>query len=106
MAYKIASGVEKHRASPDTFWIPSDDDKAGIQVGDYAKMIFNSDDGGSNERMWVKVTARDGDSFKGTLANKPYGLPLKYGADIEFGPDNIIEILTPEALQEKLENSE
>lgn len=93
MEYRLISGAERARGSPDTFLLPSDGDKAAIRVGDYVKLIFDHADGA--ERMWVCVTAKDGDSFSGTLANQPYRSALPYGAPVEFGPDHIIEILPP-----------
>lgn len=92
MGYVLHSGVERARAAPDTFWLPSDDAKAAVGIGQYVKLIFGDDDGA--ERMWVKVTARDGDCLRGTLANNPYALAgLKHGDEVEFGPDHIIQIL-------------
>lgn len=91
MNYKLASGVEQHQKSPETFWIPSDSKKSEVSPGDFVKLVF---EGQPRERMWVRVTARDGDSISGTLSNTPRGQPgLKYGAVIEFGPDHIIEII-------------
>lgn len=105
MTYRLASGVEQHRKTPETFWIPSDSDKAAIKPGDYAKLIFSVEgNDGPAERMWVLVTARDGDSITGTLDNQPYRLPLKHGAQIEFGPDHVIQILEEQEVSSKEES--
>ena len=57
-AYTIDNGVELHAKYPDSFWIPSDADKAALAPGDFVKLIFNITDGEvAAERMWVKIVA-------------------------------------------------
>ena len=96
MTYVLASGIERHERSPESFWIPSPDEKSAIQPGDYVKLIFvQGDENPRVERMWVKVTSREGDSLRGTLANVPYALTeLKYNTEIVFETDHIIAILS------------
>ena len=99
MRYRLTSGVEMHEKHPDTFWIPSQEDKDSVRPGDCVKLIFSDGEGGG-ERMWVRVSSivmnRNSIEFlKGTLANIPYFLPLEVGDPIEFGPDYIIAIEEP-----------
>jgi len=99
MGYLLISGVEMHEKHPDTFWIPSQEDKDSVRPGDCVKLIFSDGEGGG-ERMWVKVssivmTCNRIEFLKGTLANIPYFLPLEVGDPIEFGPDYIIAIEEP-----------
>ena len=96
--YKLGNGVERNRKSPDSFWIPSDKDKDQVKPGDFAKLIFEGTSSGGAERMWVRVTSRDGNSLTGKLYNTPYELTgISPGDEVEFNPDNIISILPPEA---------
>lgn len=86
--WKLRSGVKMHRNHPDTFQIPSDEEKAAIQPGDFVKLMFDAGDHGT-ERMWVKVTSLD--PLAGTLANSPFGIPdLSFGDHITFAPKHII----------------
>ncbi|MCP3935191.1 MAG: hypothetical protein GY708_07445 [Actinomycetia bacterium] len=89
----LLSGIELNAAHPDTFWIPSADEKAKAGRGDYVKLMFESSDGWT-ERMWVSVRSTSGRCWKGTLENDPIGLPkYGFGAKLKFNPDNVIDIL-------------
>jgi hypothetical protein len=97
MSYKLISGLDRNKASPESFLLPSDADKAAVGPGDYAKLIFSSDDGA--ERMWVLITARDGDSITGTLSNAPHrAVSVKHGDEVKFGPEHIIATLNQHQL--------
>lgn len=90
-SYKLKSGVKSNRKNPDTFWIPSAQEKAAVEPGDFVKLMFDS--GHGVERMWVKVTANNGDSLTGTLANEPFFIPgLSFGEPVSFKPKHIIDI--------------
>lgn len=96
--YKLKSGVKLNKLHPDTFEIPSLEDKELIEPGDFAKLIFDGGDFGT-ERMWVQVTANYGMTLTGTLANEPFMIPgLIHGDQIEFKPKHIIDILPGEAI--------
>ncbi len=101
MTYALASGTEQHQRYPDSFWIPSPDEKSAVQPGDYVKLIFvQGDENLPGERMWVKVTSRVGDSLRGTLANEPYALTqLAFNDLIEFEDDHIIAVLSEESIR-------
>jgi uncharacterized protein YegJ (DUF2314 family) len=99
MSYGLASATERHQRSPETFRIPSVETTSSVQLGNYVKLIFTQGDENPGERMWVKVTSREGDSWQGILANHPYTLPeLKFNALIEFDTDNIIAVMSEEEL--------
>lgn len=53
--WHVSSGVERHRAHPNTFWIPAEDEKASVTPGDLVKLMFRMNAEGWSERMWVKV---------------------------------------------------
>lgn len=92
--YKLGTGVGSGRK-----WVPSGAEKGDIKVGDFAKMAFlRQDDDPKDiigEEMWVEVTGIDGDRYEGRLANVPRqeDFPAKYGSLVEFGPDNILDII-------------
>jgi hypothetical protein len=106
--WTLASGEDRHRAAPDTFWIPSLEERHGLQVGDAAKLIFeieSADEDGeisSNyERMWVVVSEVTPLYFIGRLTNRPADLDedggFYLGLDVEvpFLPEHIIDIDRP-----------
>ncbi|AUL95867.1 hypothetical protein FORC54_1722 [Vibrio vulnificus] len=54
---------------------------------------LDSEEGASIERMWVEVKGLEKGLYVGTLDNDPYGNALlKYGDDVVFGPEHIIDI--------------
>lgn len=66
---------------------------AALVPGRVAKLIFQPTGGvrAKPERMWVEVTAVDGDSYTGTLANQPVYLPLNHGDPVSFTAAHIID---------------
>lgn len=89
----LANGVELNAQSPETFWVPSADIKSALRTGDFVKLVFIGAKDEMPERMWVIVTAIDGDKFTGTLDNQPFTLTgISYGDRVEFGAENIIDV--------------
>ena len=84
-----------------TFYRPSRTVMQQLKVGNLVKLIFNlkpeatelrQDRMPSAERMWVIITERKGDNFKGTLDNDPYFIKnLKHKDIIEFETKHIIQ---------------
>ncbi len=98
--WKFESGVENNARWPDTFWIPSDADKAAIVSGMHVRLIFSMRHGyggdGWAERMWVDVTEVKGNRYVGTLRNTPVGIPKLYPDQlVRFTDDHIIDISDP-----------
>lgn len=90
--WHLGDGVESNRLHPDTFWIPSPEEKARITEGSVVKLMFHMRDGWG-ERMWVKVEKVTRKGYVGTLRNSPVGIPrLDYGDKVKFGPDAIIDV--------------
>lgn len=88
--YKLVDGVELNGKHPKTFQIPSEHDKANFRVDDFIKLGF-IELGKPTERMWVKITERNGDSFTGTLDNVPVQLQtVKYEDVVQFEAKHII----------------
>jgi hypothetical protein len=82
--------------APYTFYLPSAELIAQLQIGDLAKLIFQceieNDKGWNAERMWVEIISRDGDEFVGRLDNNPYYIPdLQWNDEISFSSCHIIQ---------------
>ncbi len=101
---KIESGLALHGEHPDTFWVPNAEEKADLRPGDLVKLMWvinrprKSWPGG--ERMWVKITHRDGDNFVGTLDNWPVYVYLRPDETVRFHAEAIIDYSFPEGAQE------
>ena len=66
----------QHEAFPDTFPIPTTEERQTLRAGDMVKLVFVLDpppaSGPNAERMWVEVrTALPGDAYEGWLTNRP-----------------------------------
>lgn len=93
--WRLRSGVRAHENAPDTFWIPSEQVKREVKPGFLVKLAFDLRGGG--ERMWVKVSAVEGDRLIGILRNHPACIPrLCAGDTIKFRRDHIIDVLPPD----------
>lgn len=91
----LESGVESNRDHPETFWIPSADEKAALRPGDDVRLMW-SVRRSHGERMWVRITQRNGDEFTGTLENWPVMAYLRHGDRVRFQADHIIDYLPAE----------
>jgi hypothetical protein len=87
---KVESGLQRHLESPETFEIPDLDLKELIEPGDLVKLAW-SVARFPGERMWVRVTHRDGDRLKGDLENSPLYVHLHPGEQVTFVIDDIID---------------
>jgi len=89
--WHLHSGVELNRAYPQSFWIPSADERELVRPGDVVKLTFEADE--FCERMWVTVKKRRRRTLVGTLSSVPIGIPrLGHGDRIKFMVDHIIDI--------------
>jgi len=82
--------------APYTFYQPSEPLIARLAPGDSAKLIFGFESqdprAPAAERMWVEITERDGDHFRGVLDNTPHFLRgLSLGDAIEFEAHHIAD---------------
>jgi uncharacterized protein YegJ (DUF2314 family) len=100
--WRLQSGVEQNHRYPETFWIPSTEEKDAIQVGSVVKLFFTMKDGWA-ERMWVKVDEIKSTHMVGTLDNEPVGIPrLHAGRKVRFKLDHIINIWVDDPESEDL----
>jgi len=94
--YRIDDPRPTTAGAPYTYYLPSENELLAVAPGDLVKIIFESippsDEWGA-ERMWVIVTAADGDELTGTLDNNPADMPqLEYGDIVQFRRGYIIDI--------------
>jgi hypothetical protein len=93
--WHLDSGVKRHQEFPDSFWIPSDEEKDAIRPGDRVRLMFELRDGWC-ERMWVDVIAVRRGRLVGTLFNHPAGIPRLCSGDlIRFKPEHVVDVLEP-----------
>ena len=100
--WELEDAEERHRAHPETFEIPSAEERASWTPGTLVKLLFlflNEEDGKpiiDCERMWVRITERRNGGYVGQLESLPATsdvLPL--GAIVEFGPQHIAVVMIP-----------
>ena len=90
--WHLGSGVGRNRENPDTFWIPSDEERDAVVPGMEVKLTFEMRDGWG-ERMWVTVIGLKGRKLIGKLDNMPIGIPRLLAVDkIKFNREHIIDI--------------
>lgn len=98
--WMLADAEELSAESPDSFSIPSKEDRENLAEGDYAKLIFrythldkNKDSKEpSGERMWVKISRKTADGYEGLLDNDPQVVTsLSAGDQIMFDAKHIID---------------
>jgi hypothetical protein len=92
LRWTLRSGIKQSRLHPQTFWIPSEEDKDAVEPGSVVKLMFRQSDGWG-ERMWVIVEKVSRRSMIGSLANTPVEFPrLDFGSKIKFRREHIIGI--------------
>lgn len=88
----LRSGVKQNRKHPESFQIPSEEERAAVVPGVSVKLMFEQSDGWG-ERMWVRVEQVKRFRIVGRLANHPLDFPrLDYGSRIKFRRKHIIDI--------------
>ena len=101
VSWELDDGEQLHREAPTTFWIPSEAQRTSLSVGDIVKLIFRMTvrDHATGEvqveveRMWVIVSARDGDRYREITDNDPVlHEMIVSGATIVFDPPHVIQI--------------
>ena len=88
----------QHEAFPDTFPIPSAEERTALRAGDMVKLVFVLDpppsSGPNAERMWVEVrAARPDGGYEGWLTNRPKVITsLEPSAVVAFDPKHVAGI--------------
>jgi Uncharacterized protein conserved in bacteria (DUF2314) len=96
--WTLGNGVRQNQEHPDTFWVPTESEKAAIRPGDDVKLMFLERlPSGWGERMWVTVTKVGRRRLVGRLANDPYSMArLECGDKIRFKRKHVIDIILSE----------
>ncbi len=106
--WQLLSAEEAHAKHPDTFWIPTRQDRENLVRGAAAKMLFEIEATDAKgkiqsgvERMWVIVSEKISDTYFGILDSQPASLKpsdgtyLCFGAEIPFKAEHVIDIQIP-----------
>lgn len=95
-SWHLRDAEQSRKDNPYTFYKPGNEITDKLGPGDHARLIFGfepqAEDGCSGERMWVTITSKHGNEFKGLLENIPiYIQELNQGDLITFGSNHIID---------------
>jgi hypothetical protein len=106
--WELRSGEKCHSQNPDTFWIPSLENRSNLKVGDAAKLIFDiegEDEDGNlevqGERIFVIVSEVHPEFYIGILDSQPACIDPKedfylgFGVEVPFKYEHIIDIDRP-----------
>lgn len=99
----LLSGLAQHHRTPDTFYMPPEQERRSLVPNDVVKLPFEiqvPDDPEfgdiSGERMWVTVTGNIGPYYIGTLNSIPACSDeqdnLKFDDEVIFLPEHVIQI--------------
>lgn len=113
--WHLTSGVASHHQWPETFEIPDEKERRGLQKGDVVKLQFKISvppceqlGDVSSERMWVIVERRAGPYYIGNLDNVPVCSDeqdhLHAGDQVIFLPEHVISIYTDEGQEVKIDD--
>jgi len=99
--WMIDDGEVTHAGAPNTYWIPPLADRTSIHRGDMAKLCFYirvANEAGEvfdeGERMWVWVTGRVDDWYRGELDNQPCCTDdISPGLEVWFQARHVINII-------------
>ena len=75
--------------------IPPVEVRESLRVGDLAKLVFDIkiDAKSFVERMWVRVTKVNSESYLGALVNDPFCThELKCGMEVQFHSDHVVQV--------------
>jgi hypothetical protein len=94
----LLDAESQHAAFPDTFPIPSVEERAALRTGDMVKLVFVLDppptEGPNAERMWVEVRSAQPDgTYDGWLTNTPVVIgSLESSSLVAFEPRHVAGI--------------
>lgn len=92
--WTLSDGVKMNNRHPETFQIPTMEEKSSVKIGDHVKISFITRSG-EGERMWVQVTKISQRGLVGKIDNEPLLIPgLRYGKIVRFRHEHIIDIIS------------
>jgi len=86
------NGTLMARENPETFYVPKQEEKEAVTIGNHVKIGMRNEDGGG-ERFWMLVTETAFPTFKGTTANNLIQFDIEFGTELEFNEEHILDIL-------------
>lgn len=95
--FVLGNAEQRNLQNPETFNIPSLEERQGLLPGDFAKLVFHlaMEDGHRfppTERMWVQVNAISGGTYIGSLTNTPiFSSLLEFGDEVHFQACHVID---------------
>jgi hypothetical protein len=104
--FVLDDAEQRHAENPRSFFIPDRAEREAVPVGAPARLLFRlttpPPDGPAAERMWVRVTARDGAGYVGVLTNRPVAIrDVGEGDEVRFGPEHVIGLVEQWPLGER-----
>lgn len=95
--FKLENVRIRHQKNPETFQIPSENDLEKLEEGDIVKLIFVIPAMSAHhdflERMWVEISDKARDEYRGILSNSSiHSSELQPGKIIHFKSENIASI--------------
>ena len=100
--WELESAEERHQAAPQSFEIPSRQERTSLGVGARVKLLFlfMNEEGGKPiidcERMWVTISSVDAGGYTGTLESLPAtSAVIGPGQQVSFGPEHVASISVP-----------
>ena len=100
VSYVLEDGEERNRQYPDTFEIPSKEERQNLKAGQIVKLMFRitADGETQTERMWVVVKGKEKGGYLGILDNDPECTQkMKSGVEVRFEPRHVISIYASSA---------
>lgn len=102
--WALDDGERVHSHSPESYWIPAEEQRRSLQTGQLAKLRFFirvEDDEGVmediRERMWVEVLGRVDTWYRSKLLNQPACTDeIGPGLEVWFQARHVIDILPPD----------
>ncbi len=102
--WELESAEDRHALTPDTFHIPSREERVSLESGQRVQLLFRMVVEGADppdimcEKMWVTIDEAAPDGYVGTLDSMPASSgKLSPGEVIKFGPQHISCVLIPKS---------
>lgn len=100
--WELLNAIEEHHKAPQTFDIPSEEERFGLRTGQMVKLLFAvllpefDKPTIQVERMWVTITALHNCVFQGRLESLPALTDRLHPGDIVFfTPDHVATVMIP-----------
>jgi hypothetical protein len=92
---KFIDGDERARANPDTWGMPSREERLSVVPGQFVKVGVETE-GANGERFWVVVDEAQGETFRARIRNNlvfedQHG--LCFGEVVHFNVENVLDIM-------------